>query len=135
MKCCTPSLVQFTDLILDVTLYSSILCFSPTIGEDFLSDLDLRTVQCIVGGALTRSPNHVLGMGSVERLRLNDSQIRLIREVFMYSGRWNLQIVDTLKSGPVEVGDSSFFAEDDNFRTMAFVSYGNSQACAKIMTV
>ncbi len=59
-------------------------CFfcSPTIGEDFLSDLDLRTVQCIVGGALTRSPNHMLGVGSVERLRLSHgTQIRHIAEV------------------------------------------------------
>lgn len=62
-----------------------LLCFSPTIGEDFLSDLDLRTVQCIVGGALSKSPNHVLGMGSVERLRLRQGthlqQIRHIAEV------------------------------------------------------
>lgn len=44
--------------------------WSPTIGEDFLSDLNLKTVQCIVGGA-QKSPNHMMGVGNVERLRLH----------------------------------------------------------------
>ena len=55
----------------------------------------MKTVQCIVGGAQSRSPNRLMGVGSVERLRLfsgdptakgsqKDSsvqQIRLITEV------------------------------------------------------
>lgn len=69
---------------------------SPTIGEDFLSDLNLKTVQCIVGGAHSKSPNHIVGVGNVERLGLHSSdpsdptvseaqlgvqQIRIIMEV------------------------------------------------------
>ena len=69
---------------------------SPTIGEDFLSDLDLATVQCIVGGAQSKSASRAMGVGGVvERLGphpndpsstgagqdTNVQQIRIITEV------------------------------------------------------
>ncbi len=59
---------------------------SPTLGGDFLTDLDLPTVNCIVGGAALRSTN----FGSVERrgapsLSGSDldhhTQLRIITEV------------------------------------------------------
>ena len=61
--------------------------YSPTIGEDFLSDLDLATVQCIVGGAQTKSVSRAMGVGSVEKLTLHSSnqdihRIRIIAEVY-----------------------------------------------------
>lgn len=58
---------------------------SPTLGEDFLSDLDLPVVNCIVGGAALRSTN----FGSIERRGAaisgsdldKHTQLRIIAEV------------------------------------------------------
>ena len=76
-----------------LSLSLSLLHHSPTLGSDFLADLELKTLHCMVGGAVTKSPSRVSSVGNVERLHHypNDSfisgastdirQIKIITEV------------------------------------------------------
>ncbi len=68
---------------------------SPVIGEDFLSDLDLHTIHCLVGGHASKLASRPSSLSNVARLNLypEDSlvsglnpdttvhQIRIITEV------------------------------------------------------
>ncbi|XP_064384276.1 RIPOR family member 3-like [Halichondria panicea] len=69
MKCQTREFLSFYPMNVTFDFPSSPvklnmdITWSPTLGGDFLTDLDLPTVNCIVGGAALRSTN----FGSVER--------------------------------------------------------------------
>ena len=72
---------------------------SPTIGEDFLSDLDLQPINCVVGGA-HKSPSRASSAGNIERLHSytddtyisgagpNVRQIRIVTEVCLINSGW-----------------------------------------------
>ena len=71
---------------------------SPTLGDDFLSELGLHTIHCLVGGQSSKLASRPSSCGNVERLHLYPSdqlitglnvdtvihQIRIITEVCVY---------------------------------------------------
>ena len=79
----------------DVLLLLPHISSSPTLGDDFLSELGLHTIHCLVGGQSSKLASRPSSCGNVERLHLYPTdqlitglnvdtvihQIRIITEV------------------------------------------------------